>query len=114
MQYAPEPPPAASYPSSTVERGDLKRIWVRRRFLILATAALLTLAALLYGLFTPALYSSAAEIIVDPQDLQGVTNDVNPSRVPPDGVITMVESQVAVVQSSGVLLRAIAATNLTD
>lgn len=114
MQYAPEPPPAASYPSSTVELGDLKRILVRRRFLILATAALLTLAALLYGLFTPALYSSAAEIIVDPQDLQVVTNDVNPSRVPPDGGITMVESQVAVVQSSGVLLRAIAATNLTD
>lgn len=114
MQHAPEPPPAASYPSSTVELGDLKRILVRRRFLILATAALLTLAALLYGLFTPALYSSAAEIIVDPQDLQVVTNDVNPSRVPPDGGITMVESQVAVVQSSGVLLRAIAATNLTD
>ncbi|TPK71988.1 lipopolysaccharide biosynthesis protein [Mesorhizobium sp. B2-4-18] len=114
MQYAPEPPPAASYPSSTVELGDLKRILVRRRFLILATAALLTLGALLYGLFTPALYSSVAEIIVDPQDLQVVTNDVNPSRVPPDGGITMVESQVAVVQSSGVLLRAIAATNLTD
>ncbi|TPK82749.1 lipopolysaccharide biosynthesis protein [Mesorhizobium sp. B2-4-13] len=114
MQYAPEPPPAASYPSSTVELGDLKRILVRRRFLILATAALLTLGALLYGLFTPALYSSVAEIIVDPQDLQVVTNDVNPSRVPPDGGITMVESQVAVVQSSGVLLRAIAATNLTE
>lgn len=114
MQYAPEPPPAASYPSSSVELGDLKRILVRRRFLILATAALLTLAALLYGLFTPALYSSVAEIIVDPQDLQVVTNDVNPSRVPPDGGITMVESQVAVVQSSGVLLRAIAATNLTE
>ncbi|WP_189521989.1 Wzz/FepE/Etk N-terminal domain-containing protein [Mesorhizobium sp. M8A.F.Ca.ET.167.01.1.1] len=114
MQYAPEPPPAASYPSSSVELGDLKRILVRRRFLILATAALLTLGALLYGLFTPALYSSVAEIIVDPQDLQVVTNDVNPSRVPPDGGITMVESQVAVVQSSGVLLRAIAATNLTE
>ncbi|MBZ9723819.1 lipopolysaccharide biosynthesis protein [Mesorhizobium sp. CO1-1-11] len=114
MQYAPEPPLAASYPSSTVELGDLKRILVRRRFLILATAALLTLGALLYGLFTPALYSSVAEIIVDPQDLQVVTNDVNPSRVPPDGGITMVESQVAVVQSSGVLLRAIAATNLTE
>ncbi|TGV55598.1 lipopolysaccharide biosynthesis protein [bacterium M00.F.Ca.ET.141.01.1.1] len=114
MQYAPEPPPAASYPSSSVELGDLKRILVRRRFLILATAALLTLGALLYGLFTPALYSSVAEIIVDPQDLQVVTHDVNPSRVPPDGGITMVESQVAVVQSSGVLLRAIAATNLTE
>ncbi|MGX7873859.1 Wzz/FepE/Etk N-terminal domain-containing protein [Mesorhizobium sp. ORM6] len=114
MQYAPEPVPTAFYASSTVELGDLKRILVRRRFLILATAALLTLVTLLYGLFTPALYSSVAEIIVDPQDLQVVTNDVNPSRVPPDGGITMVESQVAVVQSTGVLLRAIEATNLTE
>ncbi|UCI34412.1 GumC family protein [Mesorhizobium sp. B4-1-4] len=113
MQHAPEPVPA-SYASSTVELGDLKRILVRRRFLIFATAALLTLVTLLYGLFTPALYSSVAEIIIDPQDLQVVTNDVNPSRVPPDGGITMVESQVAVVQSTGVLLRAIQATNLTE
>ncbi|TPK88866.1 lipopolysaccharide biosynthesis protein [Mesorhizobium sp. B2-4-12] len=114
MQHAPEPVPAPSYASSTVELGDLKRILVRRRFLIFATAALLTLVTLLYGLFTPALYSSVAEIIIDPQDLQVVTNDVNPSRVPPDGGITMVESQVAVVQSTGVLLRAIQATNLTE
>ncbi|WP_352128393.1 Wzz/FepE/Etk N-terminal domain-containing protein [Mesorhizobium sp. dw_380] len=106
--------PTASYASSTVELGDLKRILVRRRFLIFATAALLTLVTLLYGLFTPALYSSVAEIIIDPQDLQVVNNDVNPSRVPPDGGITMVESQVSVVQSSGVLLRAIKATNLTE
>ncbi|WP_284272743.1 GumC family protein [Mesorhizobium huakuii] len=106
--------PTASYASSTVELGDLKRILVRRRFLILLTAALLTLGALLYGLFTPALYSSVSEILIDPQDLQVVTNDVNPSRVPPDGGITMVESQVSVVQSTGVLLRAIQATNLTE
>lgn len=104
----------ASYASSTVELGDLKRILVRRRFLILLTAALLTLGALLYGLFTPALYSSVSEILIDPQDLQVVTNDVNPSRVPPDGGITMVESQVSVVQSTGVLLRAIEATKLTE
>ncbi|TJV37994.1 MAG: lipopolysaccharide biosynthesis protein [Mesorhizobium sp.] len=114
MQYAPEAVPAASYAPSTVELGDVKRILVRRRFLILATAALLTLVTLLYGLFTPALYSSVAEIIIDPQDLQVVNNDVNPSRVPPDGGITIVESQVSVVQSTGVLLRAIQATNLTE
>lgn len=104
----------ATYSSSTVELGDLKRILMRRRFLILATAALLTLVTLAYGLLTPALYSSVSEILIDPQDLQVVTNDVNPSRVPPDGGITMVESQVSVVQSTGVLLKAIQATNLTD
>ena len=66
MQYAPEPVPMATYSSSTVELGDLKRILVRRRFLILATAALLTLVTLAYGLLTPALYSSVSEILIDP------------------------------------------------
>jgi len=114
QQYSPEMGSAGSYAPSTVELGDLKRILVRRRLWIIGTAVLLTLATLLYGLLTPALYSSVAEIIVDPQDLQVVTNDVNPSRVSPDGGITQVESQVAVIQSTGVLMRAIAATNLTE
>lgn len=117
QQYFPEAGPvesAASYAPSTVELGDLKRILVRRRLWIVGTAVLLTLATLLYGLLTPALYSSVAEIIVDPQDLQVVTNNINPSGLAPDGGITQVESQVSVVQSTGVLLRAIKATNLTE
>ncbi|WP_245473156.1 GumC family protein, partial [Mesorhizobium sp. M7A.F.Ca.CA.002.05.1.1] len=114
QQHSPDAARAGSYAASTVELGDLKRILVRRRFWIFGTVALLTLVALLYGLFTPALYSSAAEILIDPQDLQVVTNDVNPSRISPDGGITQVESQVSVVQSTGVLMRAIAATNLTQ
>ncbi|MEZ2329814.1 GumC family protein [Mesorhizobium sp. RCC_202] len=106
--YAPAPQPAM------VELGDLGRILLRRRFLIFATVALLTLVTLAYALLTPALYSSTAQIIVDPEDLQVVTNDVNPSRISPDGGITQVESQVSVAQSNGVLLRAIKATNLTE
>lgn len=119
QQNAPEavaPPPAYYAPapaSATVELGDLGRILLRRRFLILATVALLTAVTLVYAMLTPALYSSTAQIIIDPQDLQVVTNDVNPSRISPDGGITQVESQVSVAQSNGVLLRAIAATNLT-
>ncbi|MFD1984125.1 exopolysaccharide transport family protein [Mesorhizobium newzealandense] len=117
QQYFPEAgsvESAGSYAPSTVELGDLKRILVRRRLWIIGTAVLLTLATLLYGLLTPALYSSVAEIIIDPQDLQVVTNDINPSGLAPDGGITQVESQVSVVQSTGVLLRAIKATNLTE
>ncbi|TPO03299.1 Wzz/FepE/Etk N-terminal domain-containing protein [Mesorhizobium sp. B1-1-5] len=106
--YAPAPAPA------TVELGDLGRILLRRRKLIFATVALLTIATLIYAFLTPALYSSTAQIIIDPQDLQVVTNDVNPSRISPDGGITQVESQVSVAQSNGVLLRAIKATNLTE
>lgn len=106
--HAPAPAPA------TVELGDLGRILLRRRKLIFATVALLTIATLIYAFLTPALYSSTAQIIIDPQDLQVVANDVNPSRISPDGGITQVESQVSVAQSNGVLLRAIKATNLTE
>ena len=100
--------------AATVELGDLGRILLRRRFMILATAVLLTVATLIYAMLTPALYSSTAQIIIDPEDLQVVVNDVNPSRISPDGGITQVESQVSVAQSNGVLLRAIKATNLTE
>lgn len=120
QQNAPEavaPVPAyyAHAPAqATVELGDLGRILLRRRFLILAITALLTALTLAYSFLTPALYSSTAQIIIDPQDLQVVTNDVNPSRISPDGGITQVESQVSVAQSNGVLLRAIKATNLAE
>lgn len=120
QQNAPEavaPVPAYYAHASaqaTVELGDLGRILLRRRFLILAITALLTALTLAYSFLTPALYSSTAQIIIDPQDLQVVTNDVNPSRISPDGGITQVESQVSVAQSNGVLLRAIKATNLTE
>ncbi|BCM18837.1 GumC family protein [Mesorhizobium sp. J8] len=120
QQNAPEAiAPAQAYyvhapAHATVELGDLGRILLRRRFLILAVTALLTALTLVYSLLTPALYSSTAQIIIDPQDLQVVTNDVNPSRISPDGGITQVESQVSVAQSNGVLLRAIKATNLTE
>lgn len=110
MAYVPAPAPGPS----TVELGDLGRILLRRRFLIFATVALLTAVTLVYAFLTPALYSSTAQIIVDPEDLQVVTNDVNPSRISPDGGITQIESQVTVAQSTGVLLRAIEATKLTE
>ncbi|TGP49315.1 lipopolysaccharide biosynthesis protein [bacterium M00.F.Ca.ET.230.01.1.1] len=111
---APAPTYYAHAPASaTVELGDLGRILLRRRFLIFVVTALLTAVTLVYAMLTPALYSSTAQIIIDPQDLQVVTNDVNPSRISPDGGITQVESQVSVAQSNSVLLRAIAATDLT-
>lgn len=99
---------------ATIELGELKGILLHRRVLILGTAVLLTAIALAYALLTPPLYSATSQIIVDPRDRQVVSNDVNPSDLAPDGGITQVESQVAVVQSNGVLMRAIAAADLTQ
>ena len=97
----------------TVEATDVWRILWHRRLFILATAAVFVALALAYGLLTPALYSASAQILIDPRDRQVLANDVNPSAVAPDGGVTQVESQVSVIQSAGVLLRAIAAIDLS-
>jgi uncharacterized protein involved in exopolysaccharide biosynthesis/Mrp family chromosome partitioning ATPase len=96
-----------------VELSELWRILWHRRLMILATAAALTLATLAYGLLTPSLYTASAQILIDPRDRNVVSNDVNPSSISPDGGIAQVESQASVVQSTGVLMRAIRAIDLT-
>jgi uncharacterized protein involved in exopolysaccharide biosynthesis len=108
----PRPEPSINYGEGVVETTVLWRIlWHRRRWIALS-GAMFAIAALAYCLITPSLFTATAQIIVDPRDKQVVTNDVNPSSVSPDGGIAQVESQVSVVQSGGVLLRAIAATHL--
>lgn len=98
----------------TAEIGDLWRILWRRRRWILWTPLLLAAAALGYGLTTPALYTATSQILIDPRDRQVMTNDINPGSVAPDGGITQVESQVRLIESTSVLMRAIAATRLTE
>jgi uncharacterized protein involved in exopolysaccharide biosynthesis/Mrp family chromosome partitioning ATPase len=96
-----------------VEVSQLWRILWHRRFLIAAIVGLFAAATLAYGLVTPGLYTASAQILIDPRDRNVVSNDVNPSTVSPDGGIAQVESQASVIQSTGVLVRAIRATNLT-
>lgn len=97
----------------TVAPSELWAILRHRAWLILGCALGLGLAALAYSLITPSLYTATAEILIDPRDKQVLSGDVNPSAVSPDGGIAQAESQASVIGSSGVLLRAIAATNLT-
>ncbi|MCY1666781.1 GumC family protein [Rhizobium sp. SL86] len=115
FQIAPGAPQARENldGNGLVELSDLKEILLHRRRLVVGTAAVLTLLALIYSLLTAPLYSATAEILIDPRDLQVVTNDLYPNSVAADGGITQVESQVSVVQSTGVLTRAVQATDLT-
>ncbi len=95
------------------EMGDLWRILARRRRTVFAVAALVSLAALVYVVAVPPLYTATAQILVDPRDRQVVTNDVNPSALGPDGGVTQVESQVRLIESDVVLSRAVRAADLT-
>ena len=99
---------------TSAEVGDLWRILSRRRRIIAVTVAVFVTAALLYGFLTPPLYTATAQLLLDPRDRQVVTNDLNASTLAPDGGVTQVESQVKVLQSNAVLLRAIARAGLVD
>jgi uncharacterized protein involved in exopolysaccharide biosynthesis len=98
--------------SADVEPALIGRILWRRRRWIAAAAAAAVVGTLVYCLLATPQYTAVAQILVDPRDKQVVSNDVNPSSIAADGGVTQVESQGSVLQSSGVLLRAIAATDL--
>lgn len=97
----------------TAEVADIWRVLWHRRAWIFATAAILAALTLLYCLLTPSIYTAKAQILIDPRDRQVVSNETNPGTVAADSGITQAESQVSIVQSTDVLQRAIAATNLT-
>lgn len=103
---------AAAGPETTAEVADLLRILSRRRRAILATLALFVVPALLYSFLATPLYTAVSQILVDPRDRQAVTNDMNASAVAPDGGVAQAESQVRVIESDTVLLRAIAEVGL--
>lgn len=103
---------AADRPEVSAGVADLWRILVRRRWTVLATALLFGLPALLYAFLATPLYTAVSQILIDPRDRQVVTNDLNATPVSPDGGVTQVESQVRVIESDSVLLRAVADAGL--
>lgn len=111
MSALPRPREA---PDASVEVADIWWIIWRRRLLVAAVAAVLVALAAAYGLLTPAQYSAHGQILIDPRDRVVVANDVNPAAMSPDGGVAQVESQTKVLESSGVLLRAIEMLNLEE
>ncbi|WP_238232403.1 MULTISPECIES: GumC family protein [Methylobacterium] len=113
LPYVPVRP---SHPAkdTAADVGDLWRIIVRRRGIVLFTTALFVLGALLYSLLAAPLFSATSQLLIDPRNRQVVSRDLNDSAVAPDGGVTVVESQVKVIESDSVLLRAIAETGLED
>jgi uncharacterized protein involved in exopolysaccharide biosynthesis len=110
----PSPERESARAGAEVETALIGRALWRRRKQIALAAAFAGLAALGYCLLATAQYTAVAEILVDPRDKQVISNDVNPSSIAADGGVTQVESQGSVLQSSGVLLRAIASTHLEN
>lgn len=100
-------------PGGSVEVSELWLILRHRWTWILWSVSILVTIALLYALLTPPLYTSTAQILVDSRARQ-VVKDENPEAGASDGGLVKAESQARVVESSGVLLRAIEATDLAN
>ena len=98
----------------TADVADVWRILWNRRIWLVTIAAILVSVTLLYCLLTPPIYFAKAQLLVDPRDQQIVSNDTNPGTVAADSGVTQAESQVSIVQSTDVLMRAIVATHLAS
>ena len=108
----PSDHPQADAGQGGAEFGDLWLILRHRRGWIIGATLAMLLSVVAYGALTPALYAATAQILIDPRDKAVLTNDVNAGAVGPDGGVTQVESQARVIESSGVLLRAIRTAGL--
>jgi uncharacterized protein involved in exopolysaccharide biosynthesis len=104
--------PRPTLPGDSVEVSEL---WLTIRYRwpwILWSVTVFVILASLYTLITPSLYSSTAQILIGVQTRQVVAKDANPDVTATDGGIVQAESQARVIESNGVLLRAIAGTDL--
>jgi uncharacterized protein involved in exopolysaccharide biosynthesis len=109
---APGREPRQTLPGGAVEVSELWMILQNRWPWILGSITAFVILASLYTLITPSLYASTAQILIDVHVRQVVAKDANSDAVASDGGIVQAESQARVIESSGVLLRAIATTGL--
>ena len=110
-------PAARTRHDAAAAERDFADIWLilwHRRVFLAAVTALVGGLALLYCLTTPRLYASSAQILIDPRDRQVLAKGVTPDTLASDGGVTQVESQVRVLQSDVVLLRAVKAAGLAS
>ncbi|KAB1075206.1 GumC family protein [Methylobacterium planeticum] len=97
----PKAEPPAPRPTARV---ILRRLWRGSSFILLGGLFMLAVAVAGMGLLTPT-YTSNVQILIDPSDLRLVDNDVTARTPQADSGVSIVESQVRVVQSDNVLRR---------
>src|SRR4029077_8951204 len=86
-------------------------LWRRRIWLLLGTLVGLLAAVAFLALATPK-YTAVAQLLIDPNDLRVVDNQVTSSATPTDANTAYVESQVRVLTSDNVLRKVIATNGL--
>lgn len=75
----------------------------RCRWLLVACAAFGIVSALVFGMVVPPRYTSTAEILIDPANLQLVSDDLFSSNEQRDALVLNVESKMRLLTSTNVL-----------
>ena len=104
----PEPPVAV------IDLRGLFGVFRRRAVLVAATAALIVAGGLGVYLVLPPRYDAKAQILLDPQGLQVLQNDLTHGATAADAGLAQAESQLRVIASPNVLAKVIEREKLTD
>lgn len=107
-----EPAPAASGGMFAIELHTLLDHLRRHLPLILAMVVVGVSAAVVYGFIAPPKYTVTTEILVDPANLQVVSDDLYNRNDQRDSLLLNVESRMRVLTSANVLSKVVADLNL--
>lgn len=111
----PEVVTEASRPvAATIDLRGLGEVLLRRRFWIIAPAALLFGITALAVLSMSPRYTATAQVLVDAYGLQILQNELTAKPVQSDSFLTDIESQVHVIASDGVLTKVVEREKLGD
>jgi uncharacterized protein involved in exopolysaccharide biosynthesis len=110
-KVAPVAPVEAAWPVLTVAT---LMAWTRRGLVWIAILAVLgTGTGMLYGLLATPKYTTFTDLIIDPSNLQLVTDDLYKSPIDQNAQLLNVESKMRVITSGNVLKRVVGQLNLT-
>lgn len=80
--------------------------------LLIGSAAIGGVVAILYALSLPNIYTAYTDLLVDPRDIKVVERELTSGQLPTDATLAIAESQMRMIGSSSVLLKVIKDTDL--
>ncbi len=80
--------------------------------ILIGSTAIGAVAAILYALSLPNIYTAYTDLLVDPRDIKVVERELTPGQLPTDATLAIAESQMRMIGSSSVLLKVIKDTDL--
>lgn len=104
----------AAAPAAVIDLRDFLSLIRRRRTWVLWPAAACTAAALIFVAVAPVRYKATAQLLLDPQGLRVLQNDLTPRTDQGEAQLADAESQLQVISSGEVLTAVVERERLQD